>query len=254
MRLFDNAFSPFARKVRLVLDHKGLAHEAIDGLEGEGREELAALNPRIEVPVLDDDGVVVANSSDVVAYLDHKYPKRPALPVDPAVRVRARAIERLADTLVDAILHDVSLWIWPTLDRKDEPPQGLKEAARADLDAVYAELEAELEGKEFFCGDVSIADFALFPHLSGVRFLDLSFSREHHPNLLAWYQRVRTLPPFRKDLERARKWLETHASSKPASPPPIVWRGDRLEWMLAHGFHDWLVEEIRAGRAAWPRR
>ena len=33
MKLFDNPFSPFARKVRLVLDWKGLAYEAIDGLE-----------------------------------------------------------------------------------------------------------------------------------------------------------------------------------------------------------------------------
>ena len=32
MRLYDNAFSPFARKVRIVLDHKGLAYEALDGL------------------------------------------------------------------------------------------------------------------------------------------------------------------------------------------------------------------------------
>ena len=32
IRLYDNGFSPFARKVRLVLEHKGLAYEAFDGL------------------------------------------------------------------------------------------------------------------------------------------------------------------------------------------------------------------------------
>ena len=26
----------------------------------------------------------------------------------------------------------------------------------------------------------------------------------------------------------------------------IFWRGDRIEWMLARGFHEWFVEEIRA--------
>jgi len=30
--LYDSAFSPFARKVRLVLEHKGLAFQALDGL------------------------------------------------------------------------------------------------------------------------------------------------------------------------------------------------------------------------------
>ena len=33
MKLYDNAFSPFARKVRMVLDWKRLAYEPIDGLD-----------------------------------------------------------------------------------------------------------------------------------------------------------------------------------------------------------------------------
>jgi glutathione S-transferase len=252
MRLYDNAFSPFARKVRLVLDHKGLAYEAIDGLESNERAELVAVNPRGEVPVLDDDGLVVVNSSDIVAYLDHRYPKRPVLPADPALRVRARSLERLADTLIDAILHDVSLWHWPTLGRADAPPPGLREAAKRDLDAVYVELDTDLDGREFLCGDLSIADIAFFPHLTAVKFLDLSFSADEHPNLFAWYRRVRGLPLFRKDLERARAWLEKH-SGRPPVGSRIVWRGDRIEWLLANGFHDWFLAEIRAERVNWPR-
>ena len=40
MKLYDNAFSPFARKVRLVLDWKELAYEAIDGLDRAMPEHL----------------------------------------------------------------------------------------------------------------------------------------------------------------------------------------------------------------------
>jgi len=32
----------------------------------------------------------------------------------------------------------------------------------------------------------------------------------------------------------------------------IVWRGDRLEWLFHHGFADWWMEELRAGRAVVP--
>jgi hypothetical protein len=32
----------------------------------------------------------------------------------------------------------------------------------------------------------------------------------------------------------------------------IGWRGDRIEWVLARGFHDWLLGEIRADRVIWP--
>ena len=52
MKLFDSAFSPFARKVRMVLEHKGLAFEAVDGLVKQRRAELRAANGRLEVPTL----------------------------------------------------------------------------------------------------------------------------------------------------------------------------------------------------------
>ena len=37
-------------------------------------------------------------------------------------------------------------------------------------------------------------------------------------------------------------------------PTRVVWRGERIEWMLARGFHEWFFAEIRAGRIGWPRR
>jgi hypothetical protein len=32
-----------------------------------------------------------------------------------------------------------------------------------------------------------------------------------------------------------------------------VWRGDRIEWLLAHGFADWFQAEMAAGRVVVPR-
>lgn len=31
-----------------------------------------------------------------------------------------------------------------------------------------------------------------------------------------------------------------------------VWRGDRIEWLLARGYHDWFFNEIKQGRVLWP--
>lgn len=33
----------------------------------------------------------------------------------------------------------------------------------------------------------------------------------------------------------------------------VVWRGDRIEWLLARGFEAWLRAELAAGRAVIPR-
>ena len=133
MKLYDSAFSPFARKVRMVLEHKGLPFEAVDGLLKSSHAALQAVNGRVEVPVLVDDGITVVNSADIVAYLEFRYPEKPVYPSDPAARVHARAWERTADTLIDAVL--VNLSYWKLLDRHDAMPAGLLEKARADMGA-----------------------------------------------------------------------------------------------------------------------
>jgi Glutathione S-transferase, N-terminal domain len=50
IKLYDNAFSPFARKVRMVLEFKGLDFEVVDGLRKTSHEALKAVNRRVEVP------------------------------------------------------------------------------------------------------------------------------------------------------------------------------------------------------------
>ena len=101
MKLYDSAFSPFARKVRMTLEYKELSYEAVDGLLRSNHEALKAVNGRVEVPALVDDDIVVANSADIVAYLDYRYPAKCVYPNDSAARVHARAWERVADTFVD---------------------------------------------------------------------------------------------------------------------------------------------------------
>jgi glutathione S-transferase len=251
LTLYDNAFSPFARKVRMVLEHKRLAFQAIDGLTPEGHGKLAAVNPRVEVPVLVDGDLTVVNSSHIVAYLEHRYPERPVYPADPATRVHALAWERVADTLFDAITHDASNggFGFPG----DSRPAGLLEAAREDLAPLYADLERSLADREFLCGALSIADLALFPHLTAVKFLDIAFDGATHPRLLAWYKRLRQLDVCRADLERTRAFLRDLGPNL-QRPARIVWRGDHIEWMLSRGFASWFFAELESGRVAWPRR
>ena len=100
LTLFSNGFSPFARKVAMALDYKGLTYETVDALSHDSHERLLKVNPRAEVPVLVDEDICVVNSSDILAFLDQKYPARPIYPTDIKARVEARALERLADTAI----------------------------------------------------------------------------------------------------------------------------------------------------------
>lgn len=254
LTLYDNSFSPFARKVRLVLAHKGLRAESVDALALVEHEALRAVNPRAEVPVLVDGGLVVASSADIVAYLEDRYPDPPVLPRGPAERVAARAWERLADTVLDAIVHDISIWTWPTHRRPDAPPAGLIEAGLRDIGVILDRLEAALAAREFLCGALSIADLALFPHLSSLKPLGIAVDGQTHPQLAAWIQRLRALPIVRADLDAVKRAAieKFGTGSSPYEGDKIVWRGDRLEWLFHHGFADWWLAELRAGRVIVP--
>jgi glutathione S-transferase len=254
LTLYDNPFSPFARKVRLVLDHKGLACERIDALAIDHHERLLAVNPRGEVPVLVDDDLTVSNSSDIVAYLEDGYPDPSVLPEEPKLRAVARAWERLSDSLLDAIIHDISIWSWPTHRRKDTPPQGLIDAGRRDLWRILDRVESALEKSSFLCSGLSIADLAAFPHLSSLKALGILFDPSRHPRLCDWNRRMRGLGIVRRDLEYVkRSAIEKFVdASSPYEAEKIVWRGDRIEWLFRNGFQGWWLEEHAAGRAVVP--
>lgn len=254
LTLFSNAFSPFARKVAMALEYKGLAFETVDGLARANHERLLAVNPRAEVPVLVDGDVTVVNSSDILAYLDLRHPQRPIYPSDLKARVEARALERLADTRVDAILLDCSLWSWA--ERKDTPPPGLKEAGQRDLDAIFARVEDTLGAfaAPLPFGHPTIAEFAWWPHLTALRPLGLSLDAEKNPRLAAWFAAMRRNQLFPADARRTAEFLKAMGSLSNAEfeRNRIFWRGDRIEWLLARGFHDWFFAEIKAGRTIWP--
>ena len=247
--LYDSAFSPFARKVRMVLEHKRLEAEYVDGLLLENHDRLRAVNGRVEVPALTDGDLTVINSADIVAYLDHRYPEHPVFPADPASRSRARAWERTADDTIDAILTNISYWLWA--ERPDEMPNGLLAAATADMAEIYAALDSELGEDGFLCGELSIADLALFPHLVSAKALSVPIDPSTYPKLANWLTRMMQTEICKADLHRARAYIEAMASLG-VERRKIFWRGDRIEWLLARGFHAWFAGEIEDDRVLWP--
>jgi glutathione S-transferase len=252
MQFFTNGFSPFARKVAMALEYKGLEYESVDGLSRANHARLLAVNPRAEVPVLVDGDITVVNSSDILDYLERKYPERAIYPADLKARVEARALERLADARIDAIMLDCSIWTWA--DRKDPPLPGLKEAGQRDLDAIFERIEATLGNYAMPLpfGHLTIAEFAFWPHLAALRPLGFVLDAEKFPRLTTWFGAMRRDKVFLADARRTGEFMKTIGTTADFERTKIFWRGDRVEWLLARGFHDWFFNEIKSGRAIWP--
>jgi len=249
--LYTSWFSTFARKVALGLELKELAYEPVDALTRDFREQLKRVNPRAEVPVLLDEDLVVINSSDILQYLDWKYPAAPLYPETIADKVTARALERLADHRLDPIVVDCSFWHWA--ERDDRPPEGLLSAGQRDLDRLLDTLEAELatRAKPWPFGSPGIVECAWFPNLMAAQPLGFRIDVERFPNVLGWLAAMRDHPVFARDRKRTAAFLQQLATSN-HERKKLFWGGDRLEWLLSRGFHEWLVREITAGRAVFP--
>ena len=116
LTLFSYNVSPYAAKVRAVLRYKGVPFEEriVHPLV---RGELRRRSGQLAVPVIDDGGHVVSDSTRIVAYLDERFPERPVLPRDAALRARALLIEEGFDEGLGHAVQPIR-WMIPANARR----------------------------------------------------------------------------------------------------------------------------------------
>lgn len=253
LKLFTFATSPYARKVRIVLDYKGVRYEPCERCYSlDRKEDLRAASKRAEVPVLQlRDGRTIADSTIICEYLEQVYPDPPVYPKEAFERARARMIEDLCDRSFDAIGFGYFFGIL----RKDAPEaESMQAAAKQECLALVETFERELGERPFFCGErPTIADFAAITHapLAKAMRLDLRST----PHVLKWMERMREIPAVSADHQRAAKaWQGFHNIAAEFEGPDgrIHWRDSRLEWPVRHGFIEVVAREFRAGKMLFP--
>ena len=195
--------SPFAWKVWLILEHKGIPYEfrvlSFDRGDTKGAE-FRAVNPRGKVPAIVDDGFALRESAIIAEYLEERYPQKPLLPSDAKARASVRRIAAEADSYLSPA---VTRLFEVTLYRKDAVTPADVAAVHQRILEELSLLEAQFTGP-YLAGPVSIADFAVFPHMRLMKRVNErqpgnGIAEDHIPlKLVDWMKRIEALPYYQK--------------------------------------------------------
>lgn len=198
-RLYHLPLSPQSRKVRIVLAEKKLDVELKAERVWERRPEFLALNPAGEVPVLVEDGAVIADSGAICEYLEEMHPEPALIGRDALTRAETRRLVawfegKFADEVTANLLGEKLLKRFLGLG---EPSS---DAIRAGTENIHYHLEYIaylMDRRKWLAGDeFSLADIAAAAHLSAADYLgDVPW--DAHEDAKDWYARVKSRPSFR---------------------------------------------------------
>jgi glutathione S-transferase len=185
-----------ASKVKVILEEKRLQYRVERLRPGDlwkKPPEMLAKHPLGKVPYLDDNGVIVYDSTVINEYLEERYPEPRLLPQDPFMRARARMLENFGDEAV--LVGDLPLIWMPWWSKPEERDAVRMEKGREGLRTrALPYLEKELEGREFLCGTFTLADA---PYMALAMVLDVDqMSLDTFPRVAAYLARLRARPSY----------------------------------------------------------
>ncbi|RQO97859.2 hypothetical protein POPTR_011G113125v4 [Populus trichocarpa] len=156
--LLDLKASPFAARVRIALEEKGIEYKSqVEDLSNKS-STLLKMNPvHQQIPVLIHNGKPICESMVIVQYIDEAWSHKPSLlPSGPYRRAHARF---WAD-YIDKKIYPIGRNLWASEGE-------VKESSKKDLIQCFKILEEQLGDKLYF-GDESFGyiDLALIPFYS----------------------------------------------------------------------------------------
>lgn len=184
MKLLEFPHSHYCEKARWALDYKGIPFQPVTILPGFHMITVRKYAPNTSVPVLLNDNEVVQGSSEIIHYLDQKYPSRSLTPTD-ADELRAcleieRSMDKRLGVNIRRVLYHGLLahpdfirycfthsmprmkqlifsLLYPILRYKIYQTYVISpakvEQARNEFDAAMAEIEKKLTGRQYLVGE-----------------------------------------------------------------------------------------------------
>ncbi|MFK3796379.1 glutathione S-transferase family protein [Pseudomonas sp. NPDC088444] len=192
IKLYHFPLSGHSHRAQLMLSLLGIEPqiEFVDLAKGANKTpEYRAINVFGQVPVIDDNGTVVADSTAILVYLATKYDTTGKwLPTDAN---GAAQVQRWLAVAAGQINNGPARARLITVFGAGFDPKDTIDRAHAVLQVI----EQHLEGREFLAADhATIADVAGYSYIAHAP--EGNVSLEAYPNVRAWLARIEGLKGF----------------------------------------------------------
>ena len=196
LKLHYHPFSTYSRRVRIALLEKKIEAQLIelDMARGAHRApEYLALNPYGRVPTIEEDGLVLYESTAILDYLEATHPTPALVPPD----ARGRALVAMHMKLGDIQLaRQTGVIIFPKRflprERWDE---GAMAQAKKEIEKHLAIVERQIADREWMVGDrYSLVEVCYTPFVQFFPLMEIT----PPPAVAAWTARMLARPSARE--------------------------------------------------------
>ncbi|CAJ1931641.1 unnamed protein product [Sphenostylis stenocarpa] len=218
LKLLGGWFSPFALRVRIALNLKGVEYEVIEETLNPKSDLLLKSNPvHKKIPVLLLADKAICESAIIVEYIDEVWTNAPfILPQNAYDRANARFwVAYIDEKWVPALKS-----ILRAEDDDDEAKKPHIEVAEEVFERMEEAFNKGSEGKALFGGDtIGFVDIGLGSFLSWIRVVEKINGRKlldetKHPGLIQWAQTFSAHPAVNGLLPEPDKLIEISKAFK----------------------------------------
>jgi len=214
LRLYSGPLSMFGAKAEIAAREKGLDFDLVmvpfemQRLYAPKHPEVARVNPKQQVPVLQHGELEIFDSTQIFEYLEDLQPEPALWPAGIAARAQARLIELKSDEVY--FPHIIRL-----MGLQATPEDRVAVAARGAAARYYLEMDELLVNRDYLAGPYSFADIAfymaqLFGDRMGAGMTDAT------QRLIAWRDRMTRRPAVRQVVGPMAAYLASQSRPLPA--------------------------------------
>ncbi len=204
------SLSPFARKVLFGLEYKEITYEQIPVFPGDDSEAFSAISPLNKVPVLEDDGFTVPDSSIILRYLEARFPDKPLYPEDPQQQATACFLEEYADTKLMECCAGLfrEKFLNPNLFQKPTDEDAVSTILDDTFPPVLAYLESSAQEDGFFNYEhLTVADIGITSAFMASSYADYQVDADAYPKLAGYLERAFGSALVKARFKQEQDWL-----------------------------------------------